>query len=59
MINKQDVIHHPKNILARLICDHDPQYYRKIDKFYNLSGDTYYRICNKCGKRMGEIFVTK
>lgn len=57
MGKERDVINNPKNFIARLFCKHDPQYYRKIEPYFNLSGETQYRICSKCGKRMGERFV--
>ena len=55
--NEMDVINNPKNIFARLVCKHEPHYCRKIEPFFNLSGERQYKICSKCGKRMGERFI--
>lgn len=41
----------------RLFCKHDADWYRKPSKFYNLSGDTQIKVCNKCGKVIEERFV--
>lgn len=57
MKENKDVINNPKSFIKRLFCKHEPQYYRKQSLYYNLSGETQYRICSKCGKRIGSRFV--
>jgi hypothetical protein len=52
-----DVINIPKPFLKRLVCKHEYQYYRKNEPYLNLSGETQYCICRKCGKRNGSRFV--
>lgn len=57
MKEKADVINKPKTLIKRLFCKHEYRYYRKKEPYFNLSGETQYEICCKCGKRNGSRFV--
>lgn len=41
----------------RLFCRHHYQWCRKIELFHNLSGETQYYVCEKCGKIKDTRFV--
>jgi RNase P subunit RPR2 len=36
--------------LKRIFCKHDEKPFTKTSKFQNLSGETIYYVCAKCGK---------
>lgn len=57
MKNETNVINHPKPFFKRLFCKHEYEYFKKQEPYLNLSGETQYCICTKCGKRNGNIFV--
>lgn len=47
-----------KEKLKILFCKHDScSWYTKSRQFYNLSGETQYKICDNCGKEISTIFV--
>ena len=52
-----DRINDPKPKLLQLFCKHDAEWYRKVEKFHNLSGERQYRICKKCGKILDTRFI--
>lgn len=46
-------------IFKRLFCRHtEYEYRRKIQPYYNLQGETVYKFCKKCGKRIGSEFMS-
>ena len=45
-----------KNFIKRLLCKHEYQYYADTSSIM-LSGEKRYRICKKCGKYDGSIFM--
>ena len=45
-----DRVQCPKPKLLQLFCRHDADWYKKNAPFHNLSGETHYYICKKCGK---------
>lgn len=50
-------INNPKPKILQLFCRHDYGWYRAETTFFNLSGDTHYKVCKKCGKVDGKRFV--
>ena len=46
-----------KNFIKRLLCKHEYQYYTDTSFPIMLSGEKRYRICKKCGKYDGSIFI--
>lgn len=52
-----DRINDPKPKLLQLICRHDADWYTKSTMFHNLSGETQYFICKKCGKVLRKAFI--
>lgn len=47
-----------KTLFKRLFCKHHLVYERKVEKLCHLGGDKFIVRCNKCGKEMGETFIT-
>lgn len=48
-----------KNFFGRLFCKHEYQLFHKPVKkgeFLNLRGETYIKVCPKCGSNAGEEF---
>lgn len=33
------------------------EWFRKQEPYFNLSGETQYKVCTKCGKKLDERFV--
>lgn len=44
-------------IIKQLFCKHEYEWCRKIEPFYNLSGERVYYVCKKCGKVKDERFI--
>ena len=47
----------PKSKLLQLFCRHKYGWYKPQTLFFNLSGETQYKVCEKCGKVGGKVFV--
>ena len=45
-----------KNLIVRLFCKHEYQYYADTNSLL-ASGERRYYICKKCGKYNGSIFL--
>lgn len=54
---KEYGINNPKPKILQLFCKHDYGWYRAETKFFNLSGETQYKVCKKCGKVGGKRFM--
>lgn len=47
-----------KSKLAQFFCGHkNTGWYRKDFPFENLRGERHYKVCEKCGKVLGERFM--
>lgn len=46
-----------KRFIKQFFCRHEYQWYRKIEPFYNLSGETQYLVCMKCGYIKNTRFI--
>jgi hypothetical protein len=57
MSKKDYGVNNPKPMILRLFCKHKYNWYRAQTTFFNLSGETQYEVCEKCGKRRGKRFV--
>jgi hypothetical protein len=44
--------------LLQLFCKHEGAWFRKKQMFFNLRGETQYKICTKCGKVLNAVFVS-
>lgn len=47
----------PKPWIAQLFCRHHGEWFRRQEPYYNLSGETQYKVCTKCGKKLDERFI--
>lgn len=57
MAKKEYGINNPKPLLLQLFCKHDYNWYRAQTMYFNLSGETQYKVCAKCGKLGDTRFV--
>ena len=53
----EDRVNNPKPKLLQLLCRHDAEWFKKNALFHNLSGETQYLICKKCGKVLRKAFI--
>ena len=44
-------------VIAQLFCRHHGEWFRRQEPYFNLSGETQYKVCTKCGKKLDERFV--
>ena len=57
MNKKEYGINNPKSKFLQLFCKHEYDWYRPQTAFFNLSGETQYKVCKKCGKIAEKRFV--
>lgn len=57
MSKKEYGINNPKPKILQLFCKHKYGWYRPQTSFFNLSGETQYKVCEKCGKVADKRFV--
>ena len=50
-------INNPKQKIMQFFCKHKYNWYRQQTPFFNLSGETQYKVCEKCGKVADTRFV--
>lgn len=43
--------------IKQLLCRHEYHWCRKVELFCNLSGETQYLVCEKCGKIKDTRFI--
>lgn len=57
-----DTLHHLQAGLCAASVDDTTQihvaWFRKKQMFFNLRGETQYKICTKCGKVLNAVFVS-
>ena len=47
-----------KGKVGQFLCKHkNSEWYQKREPFFNLSGDTHYKVCADCGKQVDKRFV--
>lgn len=51
-----DRLNKPKNKIAQLFCKHDGVWCKRQSLYMNLSGETQYKVCKKCGKTIDKVF---
>lgn len=49
-------INNPKPKILQLFCKHDYGWFIAESSTFNISGQTQYKICKKCGKVGGKRF---
>lgn len=47
-----------QKFIKELFCKHEVEYCTKQQPFFHLQGGTVYKRCKKCGKILGEEFLT-
>lgn len=50
-------VNNPKPWIAQLFCRHHGEWFRRQEPYFNLSGETQYKVCTKCGKKLDERFI--
>ena len=43
-------VNNPKPWIAQLFCRHHGEWFKRQEPYFNLSGETQYKVCTKCGK---------
>lgn len=56
-VEQESRVNNPKPWIAQLFCRHHGEWFRRQEPFYNLSGETQYKVCTKCGKKLDERFI--
>ena len=51
-MGQESRVNNPKPWIAQLFCRHHGEWFRGQEPFYNLSGETQYKVCTKCGKKL-------
>lgn len=44
-------------IIKQLFCKHEYRWCTRSELFFNLSGETRYLVCKKCGKIKDSMFI--
>lgn len=57
MSKKEYGVNNPKPRILQLFCTHTYEWYKPQSKFYNLTVETHYKICEKCGKVKDKMFI--
>jgi hypothetical protein len=57
MNKKEYGINNPKPKILQLFCKHKYCYCTRLTQYFNLSGETHYKVCEKCGKVASKTFV--
>ena len=56
-MEQESRVNNPKPWIAQLFCRHHGEWFRRQEPFCNLSGETQYKVCTKCGKKLDERFI--
>lgn len=48
-MEQESRVNNPKPWIAQLFCRHHGEWFRRQEPYYNLSGETQYKVCAKCG----------
>lgn len=57
-MEQESRVNNPKPWIAQLFCRHHGEWFRRQEPYFNLSGETQYKVCAKCGKKLDERFIT-
>lgn len=49
-MKQESRVNNPKPWIAQLFCRHHGEWFRRQEPYFNLSGETQYKVCTKCGK---------
>lgn len=47
-------VNNPKPWIAQLFCRHHGEWFKRQEPYFNLSGETQYKVCTKCRKKLDE-----
>lgn len=53
-MEQESRVNNPKPWIAQLFCRHHGEWFRRQEPYFNLSGETQYKVCTKCGKKLDE-----
>lgn len=56
-MEQESRVNNPKPWITQLFCRHHGEWFRRQEPYFNLSGETQYKICTKCGKKLDERFI--
>lgn len=56
-MEQESRVNNPKPWIAQLFCRHHSEWFRRQEPYFNLSGETQYKVCTKCGKKLDERFI--
>lgn len=56
-MEQESRVNNPKPWIAQLFCRHHGEWFRRQEPYFNLSGETQYKVCTKCGKKLDERFI--
>ena len=56
-MEQESRVNNPKSWIAQLFCRHHGEWFRRQEPYFNLSGETQYKVCTKCGKKLDERFI--
>lgn len=51
-MEQESRVNNPKPWIAQLFCRHHGEWFRRQEPYFNLSGETQYKVCTKCGKKL-------
>lgn len=56
-MEQESRVNNPKPWIAQLFCRHHGEWFRRQEPYFNLSGETQYKVCTKCGRKLDERFI--
>lgn len=56
-MEQESRVNNPKPWIAQLFCRHHGEWLRRQEPYLNLSGETQYKVCTKCGKKLDKRFI--
>ena len=56
-MEQESRVNNPKPWIAQIFCRHHGEWFRRQEPYFNLSGETQYKVCTKCGKKLDERFI--
>ena len=56
-MEQESRVNNPKPWIAQIFCRHHGEWFIRQEPYFNLSGETQYKVCTKCGKKLDERFI--
>ena len=57
-MEQESRVNNPKPWITQLFCRHHGEWFRRQEPYFNLNGETQYKVCTKCGKKLDERFIS-